>query len=277
MKNYNSNMIVSFIAARGNSKRIPRKNMRLWHGIPLVSVTLAASFMSKKVALTVLSSEDDEILQEGKKVARSMSQIGNFITIKRPPYWSEDTVQTQEVSNHSLRTLARTTLDVTGDGIAVILQPPSPLRTAKHIDEAISTFVSAAAENPRVSTLTSGYRMMMPSHFIWKEEYGVISPLGHNPLARAGTQTMPSPQVFVENGAIYVTTLRNMATYGTYRAGVTVPYYMEREDSVDIDNEEDFVLTEKGIAIADKIRENGYDENCLQRTRERTQGLERKI
>jgi CMP-N-acetylneuraminic acid synthetase len=117
--------ILAIIPARGGSKRLPRKNIKLLLGKPMIYYTLDAAFKSKYINRTVVSTED-------KEIAEVVIKYGTEV-IQRPKNLAEDDSSVYEVINH---VLARTEAD-----IVVLLQPTSPLRIAKDLDEAISIFL----------------------------------------------------------------------------------------------------------------------------------------
>ena len=136
---------VAIIPARANSKGVPGKNLKKLNGIPLLHWTLHAAFNAgsdtskddnkKKwiplFDMIVLTSEDDEILNEGMNVSRFYPDI-TFIPYKRDNKLSLDHVQTDEVCLDVLRFLEYEGCHVTE---ICLLQPTSPLRTSNHIFE----------------------------------------------------------------------------------------------------------------------------------------------
>lgn len=88
-------MRVAVIPARGGSRRIPRKNIRLFHGKPIIAYSIEAAKESGLFQHVVVSTDDEEIAQ----VAVDFG-AGYWL---RPPELSEDDVGTQEVASHTLR------------------------------------------------------------------------------------------------------------------------------------------------------------------------------
>ena len=248
-------MIISIIPARGNSKRIPRKNLRDWPikpdgwdednpnkvfmSMPLIFHTITASILSGVVDLTIVSTEDDEIAERSRAYGYLLTGEENrtkFMVMKRPDHLSQDTVQTAEVVNDVYRRLSMTTIQEIRNDLVVVLQPTSPKRTAKHVLKAVQQFQQAIKSDIYLGSMFSAYRMSLPSHFLWKiSADGTTNPMAHNPLERAGTQVLGNPIAWVENGAIYITTSHNLSQYGNYRAGRSIIYEMSKADSLDID------------------------------------------
>ena len=123
---------LAIIPARGGSKRLPRKNVLDLAGKPLIAWTIDAAKSSKYIDKTVVSSDSDEILQ----IANDLS-VG---VIKRPDYLANDTATSVAVTEHAINSVTEVF------DFIILLQPTSPLRTAKHIDEAIELLLQKKAD-----------------------------------------------------------------------------------------------------------------------------------
>lgn len=119
----NQKKYLAIIPARGGSKRLPRKNTLDLHGKPLIAWTIEAALKCSKIQDTIVTSDDNEILKISK-------QCGVNI-IKRPKYLASDTASSFDAISHAIDS-CKTNFDY-----IVLLQPTSPLRNSKHIDEAI--------------------------------------------------------------------------------------------------------------------------------------------
>jgi len=114
---------LAIIPARGGSKRLPNKNILNLSGKPLIAWSIEAALKSEYIDDIVVTSDSDKILE----IARNY----DVITIKRPYYLASDTANSIDVIKHVIENV---------DGkydYLVLLQPTSPLRNEKHIDEAI--------------------------------------------------------------------------------------------------------------------------------------------
>src|SRR5688572_5488542 len=111
---------LAVVPARGGSKGVLRKNLRLLGGLPLVVHTLRAALAARRLDHVVLSTEDDEIAEVG---------LGAGVTvIRRPPELATDHVQNTDVVRHALQETGATFERL------VLLQPTSPLRAGSDID-----------------------------------------------------------------------------------------------------------------------------------------------
>ena len=120
--------ILAIIPARGGSKGIPHKNIQNLAGKPLIAYTIIAAKKSKLIDKIVVSTDD-------KKIAKISEACGIEVPFLRPKNISKDNSSTIEVVKHTLEFL-RTNQDYIPDMI-IVLQPTSPLRTTRLIDNAI--------------------------------------------------------------------------------------------------------------------------------------------
>lgn len=124
--------VLGVIPARGGSKRVPRKNLRPLGGKPLIAWTLDAARQAKSLNYWAVSTEDREI-------ADIASALGAFV-IKRPEELATDDATTGDVLLHALEWLEPSTYDM-----VVCLHPTSPIRDAKHIDQAVAILGASTA------------------------------------------------------------------------------------------------------------------------------------
>ena len=121
--------ILSIIPARGGSKGIKRKNLKPILDKPLVAYTIEASLKSKYITKTIVSSEDDEILEVSKKFGAEI--------IKRPQELAQDETKTAPVMLHVLDELEKEGYRA---DYVVLLQPTCPLRDENYIDSAFDYY-----------------------------------------------------------------------------------------------------------------------------------------
>ena len=177
--------VLSIIPARGGSKGIPLKNLVMLNQKPLLYYTVIASLKSKIINKTVVSTDN-------KKIGKVALKLGAEV-VYRPKKLATDTTALEPVIEHVLNYLNRHQ-NYTPD-IIVILQNTSPLRTAKHIDEALTLM-----RKQNYDSILSGFSIHT---FLWKKSKKVIIPLDYNPKKRPNRQSMDE-QLF-ENGAIFAT------------------------------------------------------------------------
>lgn len=119
--------VVAVIPARGGSKGIPRKNLRLVAGKPLVVHAIEVGLAAVRVDKVILSTDDEEIASVGRQAGAEV--------IMRPSELADDAAPTMPVLNHAMDVLAEQGWKA---DILVLLEPTSPFRTAAIVDECIS-------------------------------------------------------------------------------------------------------------------------------------------
>ena len=128
-------MLLAFIPARGGSKGIPRKNLALLAGKPLIEYTVEAALASSCIDDILLSTDDEEI-------AAVCARAGVATRYRRPAPLAGDDAPMLAALQHGLEWQARER-GSTPDEV-LLLQPTSPLRTAVDIDGAVERFGKAA-------------------------------------------------------------------------------------------------------------------------------------
>ncbi|MGJ0359088.1 cytidylyltransferase domain-containing protein [Aliarcobacter cryaerophilus] len=220
---------LAIIPARGGSKRLPRKNILDLCGKPLISWSIEAALKSKYVSKVVVSSDDEEILNIS-------SNFGADI-IKRPYELANDTATTFDAIKHTINNLEKY-------DYIVLLQPTSPLRNEKHIDEAIELL-----EEKQADAIVSVCEM---DH----------SPLWSNTLPKDGNmrgflreeilnkRSQDLEKYYRLNGAIYICkTDKLLENKSFFLKDNIFAYIMDRKSSIDIDEEIDFLFAERVIEL----------------------------
>jgi len=221
--------MVGLIPARSGSKGIPGKNIASCAGRPLIAWTCDAARASARLANAIVSTDSEEIAQ----VARDWGIEAPFI---RPPDLALDGTPSLDVMLHALEWLERSGVKVSA---LMLLQPTSPLRTQRHIDEAADLFLSSGADT-LVSVVEVPHRFHPDS--LVRERDGWISPY------HAGKPTVTSrhdlSSLFGRNGpAILIVSphiLRSKRLYGE----LVRAYRMDPGDSLDIDTPLDLEYAE---------------------------------
>lgn len=123
--------ILGIIPARGGSKGVPRKNIKLLGNKPLLQYTSEIALASSLIDTLVLSSDDDEIMEVAKG-------LGVQVPFKRPSDLAIDTAPTLPVIKHAIEYYK--SIGINFDAVC-LLQVTSPFRTVKFLNKAISTFI----------------------------------------------------------------------------------------------------------------------------------------
>lgn len=221
---------LAIIPARGGSKRLPGKNVAPIAGKPMIAWTIDAAIKSNLLTEVMVTTDDEKIAE----LAKQMSVNVPFI---RPDYLATDTASTFDVVKHVIE-YCQDELDHKFDFI-VLLQPTSPLRTGEDIDTAIRLLIEKSAD-----AVVS----------VCKTEH---SPLWSNTLTSNGSmdnfiqdsiqnkRSQDLDDYYRLNGAIYIVNTRKLLEQRSFILQKnTYAYVMDRENSIDIDEQLDFKIAE---------------------------------
>jgi CMP-N-acetylneuraminic acid synthetase len=235
----NSN-VVAIIPARGGSKGIPRKNVRLLCGKPLIAYTIEAALSSRLIYRVVVSTEDEEIAEISKNYGAEV--------IKRPEELARDDSPTIDAVMHVLNWFEerKEFFD-----IVVLLEPTSPLRKDNDLDNAISLFI----ENiDKADSLTSlGEIHLENPHIMKRVEGGVVKPFIEN--SERFHQRQQLPKVYFPYGVVYISKVETLKKYRTFYQERTIPYFIERWQNYEIDDIYDFICVEAILRYRSKTDE----------------------
>jgi CMP-N-acetylneuraminic acid synthetase len=217
--------ILAIIPARGGSKGIPRKNLRMVGGKPLVGRTVELARWTPSVNRVVVSTDDREIEETARNYGAE--------TIRRPAELSGDAASSESALLHVLAQLEKGE-DYRPD-LVVFLQCTSPLTSPEDVEGTIQTLLKAGAD----CAFTAA-----PFHyFIWRQTHtGEAVGVNHESTRRP-TRQEREPH-FLETGAVYV-----MRAPGFQRArhrffGKVVMHTMPTERCLEIDEPADLERAE---------------------------------
>lgn len=218
--------IVSIIPARGGSKGIPRKNIKLLNDKPVIAYSIEASNSCSLINETYVSTEDEEIGDISLDFGANL--------IKRPFELAKDNSSSIEVILHALDYLEN---NQTLPDFFILLQPTSPLRNSDDIGNAIKLFMENDCDS-----LVSVYELDHQSllNFSLKNNYLIQN----NDGSFFNSRRQDLPSYYALNGAIYITTPSFIRKNNSFYSDKTIPYVMPKERSVDLDTPFDFRLVE---------------------------------
>ena len=221
---YRDKKFIAVIPARGGSKRLPRKNILNLAGKPLVSWTIEAALGSKYIDRVIVSSDYDEVLDVAANAGAE--------TVKRPEYLGSDTATTYDAVIHSLE-------QYQNYDYIVLLQPTSPLRAAKHIDEAIELLGQKSAD--AVVSVCEAEHNPLWTNILPAD--GSMNGFMRDEIKNKRSQDL---EIYYRlNGAIYICKYEKLLNEKTFFVKENIyAYKMSRDVSVDIDEEIDFRLAE---------------------------------
>lgn len=221
--------MLGLVTARGGSRAIRRKNIRLVAGKPLVAWTIQAALDCRSLNRVVVSTDDAEIEEVCLK-------WGAEVPFRRPVELAQDNSPHVDVIAHAVEWLM-TNEDYCPDYI-VLLQPTSPLRTAQDIDGAVALALQRNADCV-VGVSES------PAHpYLNKRitEEGKLVDFVDTPKGYLPRQSFPP--AYIVNGAIYLARRDVLLRERTWYTSRTYPYIMSPEHSLDVDTSWDLYLAD---------------------------------
>lgn len=220
---------VAIIPARGGSKGIPRKNIYPLCGRPLIAYSIEAALRSQAVGRTIVSTDDP-------KIAEVSRDLGAEVRM-RPAALSQDETPTRAVLEH---VVAELVVELYVPDAILTLQPTSPLRTVRHIDEATASFAADPVADSLVSCVEVPH-IFHPLSVMRRNNDGYLEPYLSTPQPH---RRQEKPTVFARNGAaIYITRTARIGEY--VFGGRLLPYLMDVQSSIDIDTLEDLRAAEQ--------------------------------
>ena len=219
--------ILAVIPARGGSKGLPRKNILELNGKPLIAWTIESSLKSKYITDTYISSDDNEILEVSKKYGAKV--------LKRPDNLATDISNSEVVVNHAIEELKKQNKIY---DFIILLQPTSPLRDKKDIDEAFEILFEKNA-TALISVKEEDNKILKA--FIDNKD-GFVDGISNNKYPFTRRQDLP--KVYMSNGAIYIIKIDEFLKNKSFWTDKTIKFIMDDIKSMDIDKQEDFKRVE---------------------------------
>ncbi len=226
--------ILAVIPARGGSKGLPKKNIKVLGNKPLITWSIKAAKASRLVHKTMVTSDDETIISISKAA-------GAEIPFVRPDHLASDTASSKDVLIH---TIDHYKSQGEQYDYIVLLQPTSPFRKADDIDKAIEL-----AKSTNADMVVSVKETASNPYYVLFEE----NEKGHLENSKKGhfTRRQDCPTVYEYNGSIYVIKVSALYRENSLTFEKTVKYIMDDFHSVDIDTQIDFdfaeLLLNKGV------------------------------
>lgn len=225
--------VLALIPARGGSKGLPGKNLRLLAGKPLLVWSIEQGLATPEITRVVVSTDDS-------KVAAVARDAGADVPFLRPAEISGDAAPTSAAVIHALDFLAAGGEEF--DAV-LLLEPTSPLRASGDLSGAIRVL----SENwDRADSVVSVGAIHTESPFVAKtiSPEGFVVPL----LPPSGvTRRQDLPTAYFPYGVAYLTKVSAFRTVPTFYQRATLPFLIERWQNFEIDDATDFVCVEAVI------------------------------
>jgi CMP-N,N'-diacetyllegionaminic acid synthase len=216
--------ILYVIPARGGSKGIPHKNIKMLAGKPLICYTID---LAKALAIDedICVSTDDDV------IIKTVEDYGLKVPFIRPQTLSTDEATSNDVLIHAVQfyeSLGRKY------DVVVLLQPTSPLRKPEQIKEAIDLY------RADLDMVVSVKKSHTASVLCQENEDGYLE----FTINKNGERRQEIPTYYEFNGAIYVINIQSLKRKGLSRFDRKQKYVMPDESSIDLDTNFDWILAE---------------------------------
>jgi CMP-N,N'-diacetyllegionaminic acid synthase len=221
--------VLGIIPARGGSKRVPRKNLALLGGKPLVSWAIETARGASRLDRLVVSSDDREVLE----IARRYDEA---LPLERPAELATDEAPAVAYVAHALSALERP-----GSArfeVFVIIQPSSPLTLAADVDGTVELLERSGADT--AVTVMEVEHALHPAK-LKRLEGDRLLPYVEEEQGRMAAHELP--KVYVRNCAVYATR-RHVIEAGAIIGADCRGLLMPRERSLDINDPIDLAFAE---------------------------------
>jgi len=238
--------IYAIIPARGGSKGVPRKNIKLYRQKPLIYWTIQQAKNSKFISRTYISTEDVEI----QRIAIECGALSPFL---RPDEISQDLSVDYEFMDHFVDWCRQNLSLQEQPDLLVQLRPTSPNRTTEIIDDCIQKFLLVYDDYDCIRSISPStktpYKM-----YTFDEDSCAIKPLfsylpNINEPYNSPRQLLPA--TYSHNGYVDVIKVSTITDKESVTGDKIYPYFMSNKDLDDIDTEEDWIISERKFIYKD--------------------------
>jgi N-acylneuraminate cytidylyltransferase len=220
--------IIAIIPARGGSKRIPGKNIRLLAGKPVIAYTIAAARESGLFCRVVVSTDNLEVAE----VAR---RFGAEVPFLRDANLADDFTP---VSSVTVDALCR--LDPAGDRFECVAQlmPNCPLRTS---DDVLDSYRQFAKDSTHAQISVVRYGWQNPWWALRRNERCELEPLFSEQMS---ARSQDQPELFCPTGAIWWARANRLRQTKTFHSEKRTGWEIPWQRGIDIDTFEDWAMAE---------------------------------
>jgi CMP-N,N'-diacetyllegionaminic acid synthase len=225
--------VLGLVPARGGSKGVPGKNVRMLAGRPLIDYAARAARESSVLDRIILSTDSNEIAEAGRR-------SGLEVPFMRPALLAEDDTPMLAVVQHAIDTLSAS--GWTPD-LIVLLQPTSPLRRPSHVRDAVTMLRETKADS--VVSVVELPRHLSPD-YVMRIDEGVLRPF--LPDGARLTRRQDARPAYSRDGTVYACWRATLDRWGTIYGERCQPLIVNAADSLSIDTPDDWAEAERRLA-----------------------------
>jgi CMP-N-acetylneuraminic acid synthetase len=230
--------VIGVIHARGGSKRIPLKNIKLLAGRPLISYMVEAAVESLLLDRVIVSTDHPDI-------ARIALDYGAEVPFMRPSDLSED-VASELVTQHAVRFVEEQGCRVS---IALTMQPTTPFCTSEDIDACIAKMLETDLD-----TVFTACEIHERPEWMYRLNGALALPFTGTLVQGDAGISQKLPKLYIPNGAVWATRRSVLMEQNLITGPHSGMVIMSRERSVDIDEPVDFITAEAMANELMKVR-----------------------
>jgi CMP-N,N'-diacetyllegionaminic acid synthase len=224
---------LGIVPARGGSKGVPGKNLRVLAGRSLIEYAAQAARESGVLDRTILSTDSTEIAEAGRRA-------GLEVPFLRPASLAQDDTPMLPVLRHAIDALA-------SEGwvadVIVLLQPTSPLRRPSHVRDAVAMLRDSNADS--VVTVVEVPRHLSPD-YVMRIDGGLLQPF--LPDGHRVTRRQDARPAYSRDGTVYACWRRTIEQFNSLYGDRCQPLIVDAADSLSIDSLDDWDAAERRLA-----------------------------
>lgn len=224
-------MNIAFIPARGGSKSIPLKNIKIINGKPLIYWSALAAQEARCIDKVIIATDSEDI----KAVVKSFG-FSKLEVYDRDDENAQDTSTTESVM---LEYIEKVELSLEDNFF--LIQATSPLLKAKDIEDMFNFFKNNNAD--------SVFSAVREKQFHWIETEEGVKPINYDYRKRPRRQDFRG--ILAENGACYINSVKNIIQNNCRLSGKILAYELPAETAYEIDEKSDWIIVEE---LMKKIR-----------------------
>lgn len=229
--------VLFVITARGGSKGVPRKNIKMIEGIPLVAFKIIAAQKCKYEKRVIVSTDDGEIAEVSRR-------YGAEVPFMRPAELATDSASSVDVVLHTMNWVSEN-LKETYDYVC-LLEPSSPFASYKDLDEALRLM-----EENDADTLLGMKEADVSTNFIHSlDKDGKLSEFYYAIKDMKSIRRQDQKKEYTMNGSMYIAKWEYFMKNKLFHSENSIPYIMSEQSSIEID-------TMLNYEVACKIAEKG--------------------
>lgn len=229
--------VLVVIPARGGSVRVPKKNIKILNGKPLIAYAIEAAKNSKTVDRIIVSTDDGNI----KDIA---IKFGVEVPFRRPAHLSED-VPTEDVVIHAVEWLNKN--EQYFPDIVVCLEPPAPFRKPEHIDKCVQSIVADKTIDSAITV--NDVRGNRPEWMVYVDKDNLIRPYTDY-FKKEGEALLRFPasqefeKLYQSNGVVFACRVETLQKYKSLVGKKCAAVEIDYSEIFDLDYPEDFEICE---------------------------------